>query len=210
MTDVHHFLFVGGSYTTKWNLRFSPFIIMRSGAPFDVTTGTDLYETNAFTERPGIASGPGPGIVSTPYGYLDPIPQVGQPILNRNAGNGPGFIGINLRVSKTWGFGTTKFQGSVGGAHAGGGGGGGGRGGHGGGFGGGGPHGPGEALTEHRFNVTLSANVRNILNHANLNTPNGSMTSPYFLQSLGITGGFRAEQTSSEQRRMDIQLRFAF
>lgn len=68
----------------------------------------------------------------------------------------------------------------------------------------------GDVLTEHRFNVTLSANMRNILNHANLNTPNGSMTSPYFLQSLGITGGFSAEQTSSEQRRMDIQLRFAF
>ncbi len=67
-----------------------------------------------------------------------------------------------------------------------------------------------DALTEHRFNVTLSANVRNILNHENLNTPNGAMTSPYFLHSLGITGGFAAEQTSSEQRRMDIQLRFAF
>jgi Carboxypeptidase regulatory-like domain len=207
-TDIHHFMFIGGSYTMKWNMRLSPFIIIRSGAPFDITTGTDLYETNAFTARPGIASGPGPGIVSTPYGYLDPIPQVGQPILERNAGNGPGYVGINLRLSKTWGFGTTKFQGSVGGAHAGGGGGRGGRGG--GGFGGGGPRGMGDVLTEHRFNITLSANMRNILNHANLNTPNGSMTSPYFLQSLGITGGFSAEQTSSEQRRMDIQLRFAF
>lgn len=205
-TDIHHFLFLGGSYTMKWNMRLSPFIIIRSGAPFDITTGTDLYETDAFTERPGLASGPGPGIISTPYGYLDPIPQVGQPILARNAGNGPGFIGINLRLSKTWGFGTTKFQGTVGGAHAGGGG----RGGRGGGFGGGGPRGMGDVLTEHRFNVTLSANVRNILNHANLNTPNGAMTSPYFLQSLGITGGFSAEQTSSEQRRMDLQVRFAF
>ncbi|HWF48250.1 MAG TPA: TonB-dependent receptor [Bryobacteraceae bacterium] len=209
-TDVHHFLFLGGSYAMKWNMRLSPFIVIRSGAPFDITTGTDLYETNAFTERPGIASGPGPGIISTPYGYLDSIPQVGQPILQRNAGNGPGFIGINLRLSKTWGFGTTKFQGAVGGARAGGGGGGGRGGRGGGGFGDGGPRGMGEALTEHRFNVTLSANMRNILNHANLNTPNGSMTSPYFLQSLGITGGFSAEQTSSEQRRMDIQLRFAF
>ncbi|HEX4809897.1 MAG TPA: TonB-dependent receptor [Bryobacteraceae bacterium] len=214
-TDVHHFLFVGGSYAMKWNMRLSPFIIIRSGAPFNITTGTDLYETNSFMARPGIASGPGPGIVSTPYGYLDPIPQVGQPILARNSGDGPSFIGINLRLSKTWGFGTTKFQGSVGGAHAGGGGGGGGRGGGGegrggGGFGGGGPRGGGEALTEHRFNITVSANVRNILNHANYNTPNGSMTSPYFLQSLGITGGFTAEQTSSEERRMDIQVRFAF
>jgi hypothetical protein len=203
-TDVHNFLFLGGSYSMKWNMRLSPFIIIRSGAPFDITTGTDLYETNAYTERPGVASGPGPGIISTPYGYLDPIPQVGQPILARNAGNGPGFVGINLRLSKTWGFGTTKFLGTAGGAHAGGGGG------HGGGFGGGGPRGMGDALTEHRFNITVSANVRNILNHANLNTPNGSITSPYFLQSLGITGGFSAEQTSSEQRRMDLQVRFAF
>ncbi len=81
VTDVHHFLFLGGSYAMRWNMRLSPFIIMRSGAPFDITTGTDLYETNAFTERPGLASGPGPGIISTPYGYLDWIPQVGQKIL---------------------------------------------------------------------------------------------------------------------------------
>jgi hypothetical protein len=53
-------------------------------------------------------------------------------------------------------------------------------------------------------------NARNILNHENLNTPNGSLTSPYFYESTGITGGFGAEATASNQRRIDLQLRFAF
>jgi hypothetical protein len=64
--------------------------------------------------------------------------------------------------------------------------------------------------TEHRFNLTLSVNARNAINHENLNTPNGAMTSPYFLESTGISGGFGAEQTASNQRRIDLSLRFAF
>jgi hypothetical protein len=58
--------------------------------------------------------------------------------------------------------------------------------------------------------VTLSVNARNIINHENLNTPNGSLTSPYFEESTGITGGYGAEATASNQRRMDLQLRFTF
>ena len=122
-------------------------------------------------------------------------------MIPRNYATGPGYIGLNLRLSKTWGFGTTKFQGPSGGARSNQGGGHG----HGGGFFGG----PGEG-SEHRYNVILSVNVRNILNHENLNTPNGALTSPYFLESTGITGGYGAEATASNQRRMDIQLRFLF
>jgi hypothetical protein len=64
--------------------------------------------------------------------------------------------------------------------------------------------------TEHRYNLTVSVNARNILNHENLSPPVGQLTSPYFLESTGITGGFGAEATASNQRRMDLQLRFAF
>jgi hypothetical protein len=63
---------------------------------------------------------------------------------------------------------------------------------------------------EHRYNLTLSLNARNILNHENLNTPNGALTSPFFLESTGITGGYGAEATASNQRRIDLQLRFQF
>jgi len=65
-------------------------------------------------------------------------------------------------------------------------------------------------IKDSRNNLTLSVNARNILNHENLNTPNGAITSPYFLQSTGITGGYGAEATASNQRRLDLQLRFAF
>ena len=212
--DFHHTLFMGGSIAAPWGLRFSPFIVAHSGIPFNVTTGTDLYLQGASspTARPQVSSVPFTGATynSILGMYVNPVPVVGSPLIGRNYGTGPGFLGLNLRVSKSWGFGTTKFQGPSGGARSGGGGGGGGggRGGHGGG-GFGGPGGFGEG-TEHRYNLTLSVNARNILNHENLNTPNGSLTSPYFFQSTGITGGYGAESTVSNQRRIDLQLRFSF
>jgi hypothetical protein len=203
-SNVDNTLFVGGSIAYKWGLRLSPFVIIRSGMPYNVTTGTDLYlqGSGTPTARPGLSSTPtayyAPGL-----GYLNPDPLVGSQIIERNAATGPGALSINLRLSKTWGFGSTKFAGVSGGARAGGGGGG--RGG----FGGGPPRGMGEG-TEHRYNLTASINARNAINHENLNTPNGSMTSPYFLESTNISGGFGAESTASNQRRIELSLRFAF
>lgn len=111
---------------------------------------------------------------------------------------------MNLRLSRTWGFGTTKFAGPSCGARASAGGGpGGGRG-----FGGRGGFGGG--LTEHRYNLTLSLNARNLLNRANLLPPVGVMGSPFFLQSTGIAGGYQAELNPTDNRRIDVQLRFQF
>jgi hypothetical protein len=229
--NITHNLFLGGSVSAPWGLRFSPFIVARSGIPFNITTGTDLFlqGNNTPTARPGINDPslsyygvPGfPGLTQAQLQqFLNPaplVPAIGTlgNLIPRNAGTGPGFIGVNLRVSKTWGFGPTKFSGPSGGARSGGGGlggfgGGGPRGGGFGGPGGGGGRGGGGESTEHRYNLTVSINARNILNHENLNTPNGAITSPYFLQSTGITGGFGAEATASNQRRIDLQLRFSF
>ncbi len=204
--NIQQNLFFGGSLLARWGLRFSPFLVAHTGIPYNITTGTDLFlqGQGTPTARPQVVDYITP--YNSPFGYLNPTPLVAAPgtsnLIERNAETGPGFIGLNLRVSKTWGFGTTKFSGPSGGARAGGGGG---RGGRGGGFGGG----PGES-TEHRYNLTLGINARNILNHENLNTPNGALTSPYFLQSTGITGGYGAESTASNQRRLDMQIRFTF
>jgi len=212
--DIENNLFVGGSIATRWGFRFSPFLVAHSGTPFNITTGTDLFLQGQVTPtaRPTVTGTPTAFIYGVPYANLDPdilVPAPGaSDMIERNAGTGPGFIGLNLRVSKTWGFGTTKFEGPSGGSRANTGGGGP-RGGGFGGFGGGGPRGFG-GDSEHRYNLTFSANARNILNHENLNTPNGALTSPYFLESTGITGGYGAEATASNQRRIDLQLRFTF
>ena len=200
--DTAQNLFLGGSISARWGVRFSPFMVLHSGTPYNITTGTDLYlqGQGTPTARPEVVNYATQ--YNSPFGYLNPDPLVPTPgtsnMIERNAATGPGFIGLNLRVSKTWGFGPTKFAGPSGGARAGGGGG----------FGG--PRGRFNESSEHRFNLTLGINARNILNHENLNTPNGALTSPYFLESTGITGGYGAEATASNQRRLDIQLRFSF
>jgi hypothetical protein len=218
--DIADRMFLGGTIMAPWKVQLAPFITATSGLPFDITTGGDYLGNGILNARPSIASGLGPGIIDTPYGYLNPNPLPGQPLLPRNFGTGPAQFNLNLRLSRTWGFGSTKFSGPSGGARAtsgGGGGGGGGRGGGGGGgrgvggFGGGGQRGGGGGnTTEHRYNLTLSISARNLINHVNDAAPVGVIGSPFFLQSTEIAGGFAAEQTPTNNRRIDIQLRFQF
>jgi hypothetical protein len=196
--DIENRMFFGGSVMAPLRVLFSPFITASSGVPFNILTGSDYLGDGILNERPALATGPGPGIVSTPYGYLNSNPSTGETLIPRNLGTGPAQFTMNLRVSRTWGFGTTKFAGPSGGARAS----------QGGRFGGGrfGLSG----LTEHRFNVTLSVSARNLLNRINYLPPVGNMGSPFFLQSTGIAGGYQAELNSTDNRRIDIRLQFQF
>jgi len=212
--DIRNRGLIAGSIATKWDFRLSPFITLNSGAPFDIISGTDPYGTTLYYARPGIATAPGPGIVSTPYGLLDPNPKPGEEILPRNFGRSPGQIMVNLRLAKTFGFGPTR-EGS---ANTGGGGG----------RGGGGPRGPGGGMrglgglgggpggfggggaTNRRYNLTFSVQARNLLNHVNPGPINGTLTSPLFGQSNTLAGGFGAFAESGNNRRLELQMRFAF
>jgi hypothetical protein len=119
--DVHHTVSVNGTIDTKWGIRLSPLLSIQSGAPFDITTGSDLYGTTLFNARPGIASNPNkPGLVATKYGLLDPSPTLGEQILPRNYGRGPGQVSVNLRLSKTFGFGPERGAGDNAGGNTGG------------------------------------------------------------------------------------------
>ncbi len=218
--------FIGGTITGPWALLFAPFITMNSGAPFDITTGTDPYGTTLFNERPGIATSSTPGAISTPYGWLDPNPKPGEAILPRNFGRSPGNISVNLRVAKTFGFGGSRetsrnnrnnqdFGGGGGRGPGGGGPGGGPGGGFAGGPGGGGPGGffrglNGGGSTGQRYNLTISVQARNLLNHVNPGPINGIMTSPLFDESNTLAGGFGAFAQSGNNRRIDLQARFTF
>ena len=219
--DVRNRGLIAGSITTKWDIRLAPFITMNSGAPFDIISGTDPYGTTLFYARPGIATNPNaPGVISTPYGILDPNPKPGEQILARNFGRSPGQIMVNLRLARTFGFGparegSSNARGFGGGGGGGRGGGGGPRGGPGGmrgmpGVGGPGGFGGGGGATNRRYNLTLSIQVRNLLNHVNPGPINGTLTSPLFGQSNTLAGGFGAFAESGNNRRLELQMRFTF
>ncbi len=221
--DIRHRGIISGSFNAKYNVRFSPFITMQTGPPFNITVGHDVYGTTLFNGRPSFAPASACGtnnVKCTAYGdfYLNPVP--GSALIPRNYGQGPGTFTVNLRISKTWGFGEGAARPNTGGGGGGGGmGGGGGRGGGGGGGGRGGGMpgmmggmgGGGGGVTNKRYNLTISANARNLLNHVNPANYNGDLTSPFFgvANALG-GGGFGPPGGSTNNRRIDLQLRFAF
>jgi hypothetical protein len=220
--DVHHRAFLGGNIATKWDFRLSPFVVINSGAPFNITTGTDEFGTTLYNARPGLVTDPslvpaGTTLIQTPYGLLDPNPkpggEPGEVNLPRNYGRSPGSVSVNLRLAKTFGFGPSR---ETSGSRPSGMGGGGGGGGH--------DHGPpggggmmggmggmfGNPTTSKRYNLTLSIQARNLLNHVNPGPINGIVTSPLFGESNSLAGGFGAFSQSGNNRRLELQARFQF
>jgi hypothetical protein len=205
-TDIHNRFLVGGSLNTKWNFRISPFVIVQSGAPFNITSGNDQFGTTLFNARPGIATDPSkPGVVDTIYGPLDPNPSPGEEVLSRNYGRGPGQITMNVRIGKTFGFGPER-----GGSNA---------------RAGSRPTGvpnlaaPGgmrgffsPPTTNRRFNLTISLSARNILNRNNPGPIIGNIQSPLFGMANQTAGGPNGEGFSenANNRRFELQTRFTF
>lgn len=219
--DVRNRFFIGGSVSAPFGVRLAPFIIASSGAPFNITAGQDLNGDSIFNDRPFFAPNVGPGVVVTPLGNFTTVPQPGSTIVPINYGNGPAQFSVNLRVSKTIGLGP-KIESSNGRGNRGGGGGDGGD--HGGGPRGGGagaaiargPGGPGGGIfgngtTPHRYNLTISANARNLFNRENLAAPIGNLSSPLFGTSNALAGGgFGPGGSSASNRRIDLQVQFSF
>ena len=198
-TDIRHRAFIGGSLNTKWNVRLSPFIVVQSGAPYNITVGQDIYGDTLFNARPGIPTDlTKPGLIDTVYGWLDPSPPPGERTLPRNYARGPGMISVNARLGKTFGFGPER-EGSGGAAS---------------------PLGAGhnsgfhsvfsDVSTTRRYNLTLSISARNLLNHVNEGPIIGQITSPLFGEANSVAGGYGAFAETANNRRLELQMRFTF
>jgi Carboxypeptidase regulatory-like domain len=205
-TDIHHRVTIGGSINLKWAVRISPFVVMQSGAPFDITSGEDLYGTTLFNARPGVGADQNkPGLIQTSYGLLDPNPSPGERLLSRNFGRGPGQYNVNLRIAKVIGFGKRRGEASSGQ--------------------GGGAGNPMQAATarglggligtpstSRRFNVSIGLSIRNLLNHTNPGPLIGNITSTYFGSANQIAGGQNGEgfYETANNRRLESQIKFTF
>ena len=201
--DIRHRFLAGGSINTKWNIRFSPYVILQSGAPFDITTGNDLFGTTLFNSRPGIATDPSkPGLIQTQYGLLDPNPTGAEQIVSRNYGRGPGLMTVNLRVGKTIGFGarhesaasSSSSPGLRPGVD---------------------PTAPGGMRglfsvpnTDYRYSLTIGMSARNLFNHTNPGQIIGNIQSPLFGRANQIYGTLNGEGFSenADNRRLELQI----
>ncbi|MGO9227701.1 MAG: carboxypeptidase regulatory-like domain-containing protein [Bryobacteraceae bacterium] len=235
--DRRNNFMVVGSITGPKNIRVAPFIAVRSGQPYDVLAGTDLYGTTninaraAFAPNASCAGASGVvlsgDVVCSQVGDFTTSYNVANPtnLVPRNYLTMPGLISINMRIYRVFGFGPeranqTQNRGGWGGPGGPGGGGpppGGGPGGmRGGGGGRGGMFGD---TTTRRFNLTLGVNFTNILNHFNPGGYQGVITSPYFLEptsvNTGFGGGFPGggggmAGSTANNRRLDFQTRLTF
>jgi hypothetical protein len=208
-TDVRHRVTFNGTINTKWNIRLSPFVVIQSGPPFDITIGRDLYGTTLFNARPGIATDRAkPGLIQTAYGLLDPNPTLNQPTLTRNFGRGPGQLMLNLRVQKIFEFGRGENSGAASTGQPGSGP----RGGTPGVFTPtGGTGGPASQSAGHRYSLSISMSIRNIINHTNPGPIIGNITSPLFglANQPSDAGGFGFSE-SANNRRLELQTRLTF
>ncbi|MBS1856481.1 MAG: TonB-dependent receptor [Acidobacteria bacterium] len=212
--DARHRVMLGGSIVAPYGLMLSPLVTASSGLPFNITAGQDLNGDSIFNDRPAWAAGPsGPGTVRTAYGTFDTAPAAGQSMIPRNLGNGPRQIVVNLRATRSFGFGESADGAAAasGGEHHGGGG-------HGpGGPGGAGPGlAPGAHVDDHgrgssdrRYTLTFSLAARNLLNTVNLAPPVGNLSSPLFGTSVATAGGRRGGGAGAN-RILEMSVRFSF
>lgn len=148
--DVRHRAVFGSTESLPWKISVSPFLMVNSGMPYNITTGFDPNGTGFPAARPIIDG------VESP----------------RNSARGPSAVNLAMRASRAWAIGS-----------------------------------------EGKRSLTLSASTINALNHTNLGPPDGDMSSPYFGQSRTLGGMVvmvHGGGASSYNRKIDVQLRFAF
>jgi hypothetical protein len=189
-----------GSLPAPMGFRLNPFVIVQSGAPYNMVIGEDLNGDTLQLQRPAFATDLTRSSVRvTQFGAFDIDPEAGQTIVPRDYLTGAGLVSLNLRLARTFGFGS-RTGGGGGGRPA------------------GSRIGDGSLLGaldgggDSRMTLTLSVIAANIINHTNPTGYVGSLLSPLFAQPTLLNGGFGGGILTSpaNNRRLEFQSRLAF
>jgi hypothetical protein len=171
---------LNGTLIAPGGVEFSPFLIARSGQPYNLTIGSDINGTTVANERPAFATDLSrPGVVMTKFGAFDTDPMPGQTIIPLDyLAGAPSWI-LNLRVARTFGFAKPRETPPAGAT--------------------------GTAL--HRYNLTFSVDTRNLFNHLNPGGYVGALSSPLFSQPTAMNNGYR---DTSNNRKIEFGTQFTF
>jgi TonB dependent receptor-like, beta-barrel len=191
--DIRHRFVFGGSMTVRGGIRLNPFIIAASNRPFNIITGRDTNQDTVYAERPALATDlTKPGIITTPFGIFDPNPEPGQRLIARNFANGPAFMTVNLRLSKTFNMAKLLHLGYVPPPPQ--------------------PNSGGEE--EGRYRLTFAVQALNLFNRVNGGRPIGNLGSPMFGQSNSSAGLYGTTTdgigATAGNRRIEAMLTFTF
>jgi hypothetical protein len=184
--DIRHTANVGANLNWQNGLHASGYLRAMTGAPFDIVVGEDLNGDTQFNDRPAFATNLArPSVVATKWGTFDTSPIPGQTIIPRNYGQGPGFFLLNLGVGKSFNLGPETSP-ATGFAQA--------------------NAGPPSRKYTRKYTLDFWIESLNALNHPNFTPPVGTLNSPLFGQSLGVTG----PSSLGPDRVIDLQATMRF
>jgi hypothetical protein len=179
LDDVRHTATIGENARLPYGIETSGYLSAMSGAPFNIVLGQDLNGDTQFNDRPAFATDlTRPSVVVTKWGAFDSSPLATQKIIPRDYGQGPGLFVVNLALGKSFGVGPTVDS--------------------------------AKAVTKgplpRKYTMEFWAESENLLNHPNLTAPVGTLNSPLFGRSQGVTGG----SSVSPLRVVNLQLSARF
>lgn len=209
--DIRHRLFLAGSFTLPFGIEAYPMVMARSGMPFSITIGQDLFGTGIHNARPAYASSSTSpaNLRVTPYGSFDVNPSPTATPVPPNTATGPAAFTFDLRLSRTFGFGESgkRSHGAAAGEEP------------------GGDHHHRRGLggrgladvasdfngrgTERRYAMTFSVDAQDLFNDVNLGIPVGDLNSPLFGQSIDLANSPYSGHGDTT-RRIDLRLAFDF
>ncbi len=162
----------------------------QTGAPFNITTGTDLNGDTIYNDRPAFATNPNgkSQIYKTRFGTFDANPQPGEPIVPFNYGDSPSFYFLLVHLER--GFQIGPRPAPPPGAPV--------------------ANGP-TPRPDRPYTLTLGVEANNILNHVNPGQPVGVLTSPLFGESISLNSPFSLGGLSmSSNRTVTLHCNFSF
>lgn len=179
---------MGGTYNAPYKFNLSPFLIVRSGQFYNITTGTDVNGDSVINDRPAFADPNNVNCRSAASFITPPNNTTSYNEIPINACTGPANYSLNLRLARTFGFGPRTDNPAASGTggngdsrgHGNRGGGGGGGGMHGGGGPGGGRGGFGGGNSGQRYNLTFGVQAQNVFNVVPYSTPVSTLTNARF------------------------------